>query len=110
MFGLMSESESFGMVFLEAWMRRKPVIGNRRCGAVASLIEDGVDGFLCLDERDCADRIKVLLANPSQATSMGENGYRKVIGGFTWDQIGKKVLALYENVLASRSIRNRQPE
>lgn len=106
-FGLMSESESFGMVFLEAWMRRKPVIGNRRCGAVASLIEDGVDGYLCDDEWDCADRIKALLANPPQARILGENGYRKVIGRFTWDQIGKRVFDLYEDLLASRAVRDR---
>jgi glycosyltransferase involved in cell wall biosynthesis len=105
-FGMMSESESFGMVFLEAWMRRKPVIGNRRCGAVASLIEDGVDGFLCNNELDCAERIRDLLASPSRARAMGENGYRKTIERFTWDQIGRRVLALYEDLLASRAIGN----
>lgn len=100
-FGMMSESESFGMVFLEAWMRRKPVIGNRRCGPVASLIEDGVDGYLCEDELECAERIRTLLADPSQARILGENGYRKVVGRFTWDQIGKQVFGLYSAVLAS---------
>ena len=39
-FAMMSESESFGIVFLEAWMAGKPVIGNRACSAVAELIAD----------------------------------------------------------------------
>lgn len=102
-FGLMSESESFGMVFLEAWMRRKPVIGNKRCGPVASLIKDGVDGYLCQDEYDCAGRIKSLLTNPFIAKTLGENGYQKVVERFTWDQIGKQVFALYGDLLAARS-------
>jgi glycosyltransferase involved in cell wall biosynthesis len=45
-FVLMSESESFGMVIVEAWHARLPVIANPRCGPVASLIEDGVTGIL----------------------------------------------------------------
>ena len=31
-FAMMSESESFGMVFLEAWMAGTPVVGDRRQG------------------------------------------------------------------------------
>ena len=64
-------------------MRRKPVIKNRQCGAVASLIEDEVDGFLCNNELDCAERIRNLLTSPSQARAMGENDYRKTIERFT---------------------------
>jgi glycosyltransferase involved in cell wall biosynthesis len=98
-FGMMSESESFGMVFLEAWMRKKPVIGNRRCGPVATLIEDGMNGYLCETAAQCADRIAGLLRDPSHARAMGENGYRTVLERFTWDQIGKRVLSHYRTLL-----------
>src|SRR5260221_13262274 len=67
-----SESESFRLVILEAWMRRRPVIGNRHCGAVAALIEHGTDGFLCADSRDMAARLDALLADPHLCARLGE--------------------------------------
>lgn len=94
-FLLPSENESFGMVFLEAWARRKPVIGNRSCGPVASLIDDGENGYLCSAPAEIAGRIAQLLANPQLAASLGQAGYHKVATRYTWDAIAKTVRELY---------------
>lgn len=99
-FLMMSESESFGMVFLEAWMAKKPVIGNRACRAVADLIADGQDGFLCGDELECAERLAALLLDGRLARRLGEHGHAKVMGSYTWDAIGGKVAKIYEAVCA----------
>jgi glycosyltransferase involved in cell wall biosynthesis len=97
-FAMMSESESFGIVFLEAWAAKKPVIGNRACTAVADLIEDGKDGFLCRDELECAERIAELILDRGLARKMGEAGYEKVKREYTWEVIATKVANLYETV------------
>jgi glycosyltransferase involved in cell wall biosynthesis len=94
-FLLPSENESFGMVFLEAWARRKPVIGNRACGPVACLIEDGENGYLCSGSEDIAARIAQLAADPGLAQRLGRAGYEKVAQRYTWDVIAEKVHNLY---------------
>ena len=99
-FAMMSESESFGMVFVEAWMAKKPVIGNRACSAVADLIADGQDGFLCGDALECAEKIASLILDPDLARRFGERGHDKAMREYTWDAIGEKVAAIYRRVSA----------
>jgi glycosyltransferase involved in cell wall biosynthesis len=94
-FLLPSENESFGMVFLEAWARRKPVIGNRACGPVACLIEDGENGYLCSTAAEIAERIAQLAANPELGARLGRKGYQKVVTRYTWDAIAARVRDLY---------------
>jgi phosphatidylinositol alpha-1,6-mannosyltransferase len=93
-----SEHESFGMVFLEAWMRRKPVIGNSLCGAVASVIEEGKDGYLCSTAAEMASRIDKLLADPALARRLGEAGREKTEKHHTWDVVGDKVYSIYREL------------
>jgi glycosyltransferase involved in cell wall biosynthesis len=97
-FAMLSESESFGMVFLEAWMAKKPVVGNRGCTAVAELIDEGRDGLLCDGEGECAERIAELLRDRDRARRMGERGFEKVMREFTWDAIARKVAGFYGTV------------
>jgi glycosyltransferase involved in cell wall biosynthesis len=100
-FVLPSRLESFGFVFIEAWARRKPVIGDSGCPAVASLIEDGVDGFLCLDATQIAERIDRLLGDVSLRNSMGEAGRAKVLRKYTWTAVAERVRAIYEDCVKS---------
>jgi glycosyltransferase involved in cell wall biosynthesis len=101
-FVLPSRFESFGLVFLEAWARRKPVIGDRGCPAVASLIEDSVDGFLCTDASSIADRLTQLLADASLRAAMGEAGRAKVLRKYTWAAVARRVLSVYENCIGRK--------
>ncbi len=101
-FLLPSQAESFGMVFLEAWTRRKPVIGNARCGPVAALIEDGKDGVLCRGAGEIAAAAARLIADPELARALGENGYRKVTSRYTWSVLARRVLDLYTDLAANR--------
>ncbi|HEY7529966.1 MAG TPA: glycosyltransferase family 4 protein [Gemmatimonadota bacterium] len=99
---LPSHHESFGIVLLEAWMRGKPVLASRGCGPVASIVEDGADGFLCDGPSDYASAFDRLIADPALARRMGERGRAKVLARYTWDGIAGRVHALYEE-LAGRA-------
>jgi glycosyltransferase involved in cell wall biosynthesis len=73
------------MVFLEAWVQGKPVVG-ARSGAAASFIEEGVDGLL-VDFGDIAalaGSIRGLLEQPEAAAVMGANGHAKAVSSFSW--------------------------
>lgn len=99
---LPSHHESFGIVLLEAWMRGKPVLGSRDCGPVASIVEDGEDGFLCDGPAAYAEAFDRLLADPAAARRMGERGRAKVLARYTWDGIARRVADVYGE-LAGRS-------
>lgn len=83
---LPSSTESFGIVFLEAWARGKPVIG-ANAGAVRDVVQDGVDGFLVEfgDIGALADALRRVLDSPALAAQMGRRGKEKVQRQFTWD-------------------------
>ena len=83
---LPSRTESFGIVFLEAWLCRKPVIG-ARAGAVPDVVQHSVDGLLVEfgDVVGLADALRVLLTDPARAVLLGEHGYQKVQQRYTWD-------------------------
>jgi len=86
-----TEFESFGIIFCEAWMYEKPVIGNRRCPAVASLIRHGEDGVLCLGPEEFMDAVGQFLQNPELGTEMGRTGRQKVLSEYTWNTIAEKI-------------------
>ncbi len=98
-FILPSIAESFGMVFCEAWLRRKPVLGNRDCTAIASLISEGQDGYLASTAGEFADRAEQILRSPEMGVVMGERGRAKVLGEYTWDAIGRKCEAHLQGLL-----------
>ncbi len=82
-----TEFESFGIIFCEAWMYEKPVIGNRRCPAVASLISHGKDGFLCSTVGEFKTAVLTLVGNRDLSENMGRRGKEKVLTDYSWDKI-----------------------
>lgn len=96
-FVLPSQSESFGVVFLEAWACKKPVIGTR-LGAIASLVTEGEDGLLFTggDATELKEKILVLVQNKTMRDTLGSAGYQKVLNNYTWPVIVKKYRESYE--------------
>lgn len=91
--------ESFGIVFLEAWLSKLPVIGCKRGGS-SRIVHNFQDGVL-VDygkPKELAGAILELLENKDDARQMGENGYRKVLENFTWEKIIGKWDNLYEAI------------
>ena len=83
---LPSVEESFGMVFLEAWVCRKPVVG-ARIPSTECVLEEGRDGLIAraMDQADLARCLLELITDPERARAMGEAGYRKTLQLHTWD-------------------------
>jgi glycosyltransferase involved in cell wall biosynthesis len=84
-FVLASQSESFGIVFLEAWSCKKPVVGTRM-GAIASLLSEGTDSLLFnpADVHDLVKQLQVLIDNKELRGSLGNNGYNKAVENYNW--------------------------
>lgn len=77
--------EGFGIVFLEAGVFGKPVIGGNS-GGVPDAIVDGETGFL-VDPRsreELAHRITQILDDPLLAQRLGEAGRKRVQEQFQW--------------------------
>ena len=72
-----SRYESFGLIFLEAMMFRKPVIGCR-AGGMSEIIEDGVNGYLAEpgDEKTLGDALERLIVSEADRTRFGQNSRR----------------------------------
>jgi glycosyltransferase involved in cell wall biosynthesis len=96
LFSMISKSDSYGIVYLEAWTYKKPVLA---CNTPVfeEIVDDGVDGKLVkFDDIDqIAGEIKELLNNPEQRKNMGESGYKKVMENHTWKSKLKLLEDLY---------------
>ena len=97
-FAMPSRTDSFGVVFLEAWIYGVPVIG-ARAGGVPDVIDDGVDGFLVRfgGTEELAATIARLLADRALARRMGRAGRAKVLESMTLEHKYRKLLEIYEH-------------
>lgn len=91
-----SRTDSFGIVYLEAWLYAKPVIGARTWG-VTDVIDDGVDGRLVPfgDVDTLAETLVQLIDHPEIRAAMGAQGARKVLAQHTWARKHRTVYARY---------------
>ncbi|MBK5092850.1 MAG: glycosyltransferase family 4 protein [Actinobacteria bacterium] len=96
---LPSRSDSFGIVFLEAWFYAKPVVG-AKAGGIPGLVRDGVDGLLVPfgEKTELAVSIKNLLQDQEYSRKLGQAGRDRVLSEFTWDSKYGIVRELYEEL------------
>ena len=91
-FALPSRGEGFGLVFLEAMAKGKPVIGGSHGGA-AEVIQDGLTGYLVPhgDPIQLATSLEALLADPAHAKQMGAKGKERVEHEFRFNIFAKSL-------------------
>lgn len=89
--------EGFGIVFLEAGARKKPVIAGNS-GGMPDAVSPGDTGYLVdpMDKGEMAERMVTLLENPDLAREMGEKGWKRAREKFVWKNLG----AVFEKELA----------
>lgn len=94
-----SRRESFGIVYLEAWYHRKPVVG-AKCAPVWDIIDDGVNGMLVNfgDEKALANYILRLLKDERLRERLGERGYQKVRANYSSEIMVEKIEKVYEQM------------
>ncbi len=96
-----SRIDSFGIVFLEAWLYRKPVIGSTAWG-MADVVNQGKDGLLAPfgDVDALAKAIATILHDHDLALRLGVAGEAKVYAQHTWDRKFSSLFALYKAQVA----------
>lgn len=86
----MSDSESFGIVIIEAWMLSKPVIVNENCPAFRELVTDNYNGFFANKTNLEVIIWKLLLLSDVDRSTLGLNGYKKT-SDYLWSTISDKI-------------------
>jgi glycosyltransferase involved in cell wall biosynthesis len=85
-FAMPSRTDSFGIVFLEAWANALPVIG-AAAGGVAEVIDHNHTGLLVPfgDAAQLASAIDALASSAQLTKRLGEAGQELVSRGHSWD-------------------------
>ncbi|MDF2954418.1 MAG: Glycosyltransferase involved in cell wall bisynthesis [Candidatus Alkanophagales archaeon MCA70_species_2] len=92
-----SRNEPFGIVALEAWAARKPIIVTQNG---FEYVKHGINGLRVYDNpQSISWGIKEIFSNFEHARRMGENG-RKAAKFFSWDNVAKMTLGVYSEILA----------
>ena len=85
-------NEDYGLVTVEAFKSKKPVITCTDSGEPCNIVKDGVNGFIVEpDPKKIAEKINYLIENPKESTIMGENGYVSV-QNITWEGVISSLL------------------
>jgi glycosyltransferase involved in cell wall biosynthesis len=91
-FCLPTTVEPFGLVFIEAFSHRLPVIAPP-IGAVPDFLKDGENGFLVPagDIEMLATSLIELIGDPAKCRTFGENGYALFQRKYNWPQVGSRI-------------------
>lgn len=96
-FCMSSKSDTFGLVYLEAWHKRKPVIGCNY-GPTQELIERNKGGIVVEfdNQPEVEKTIRLLLSDPKVRKRLGDNGYSALMKKYT----EFKTFSLYKRLFA----------
>lgn len=97
------DTESLGMVLIEAMSCGTPCVASNVGGIVDSM-EDGVNGYLAQpgDAHGLAEGIIKLLKNEEAQRVMGLAGRRKVEEKFSVTAVSQQIIAIYQSVVNGR--------
>lgn len=98
-FSMVSKTDSFGIVYLEAWAYSKPVLACKN-KVMEEIFEDGKDGYLIEygSTREIAGKITELLDDENKRKEIGSNGRKKVEEKYDWKKVMKKVDEIYNKL------------
>jgi glycosyltransferase involved in cell wall biosynthesis len=101
-FCLPSKVEPFGIVCIEAFMNRIPVVATR-INALADMVEDGKSGRLVSpgNVSELAAALIELLSDPGKCRRFGERGYETVIARYSWKAVGQRMRTEIDAALGS---------
>lgn len=94
-FCMPSIAESFGLTYLEAWHKKKPVIG-ANISVVKELIQNADGGALVefADEKALEETIKKLVENRALNKRLGNNGFKAVMKNYTFSTVYSEYCSL----------------
>jgi glycosyltransferase involved in cell wall biosynthesis len=99
-FCLASKHEPFGMVILEAWASKLPVISSS-VGGIPGFVTHGSDALLLAhnDASRWSEEIVKLLNETNKARKLGINGYQKALREYDWNIVNRHLLKIYGEVV-----------
>ena len=104
-FVLSSILEGQPLSLVEAMSYGCPIIATS-VGGIPEIINDGVNGLLCLphDPACLAEKIKLLVANPRLRAELGREARRSYeLGPFQPDSVSNHFLSIYQNAMKQES-------
>lgn len=107
-FVLCSRWEGMPNVVLEAMAAGLPVVSTDVEG-VSEIIINGETGCIFRRDEDFADRWDTLLKDRQAATRIGAAAQADVRQRFTWDQMARKYIDLYDEILHRQASGGREP-
>lgn len=89
---LPSIQESFGLVLIESWARKKAVITSD-IPSLKEIVKSSNGGltFKTDDINDLQQKIQQLIFNPKLCRQLGQNGYLYVKNNYTWNKVSQKI-------------------
>jgi len=92
--------ESFGLVILEAFSQKKPVIVSD-IKPFSEIVEDGKNGILVPpnDEKKWAQAIISILSKPEDTSKMGESGRQTLKEKYSLEKMNAKIMDIYHQTL-----------
>src|SRR3990167_11351259 len=97
--------EAFGRVIVEAQVSGVPVVATR-VGGVVDIVEDGVDGLLCVpkDSEGMAEAIIRILRDNELSSLLAKNGRLKALSKFNLEKMAKDTLEVYQDASGFKRI------
>jgi glycosyltransferase involved in cell wall biosynthesis len=102
-FAMPSRTDSFGIVYLEAWASGKPVVA-ARAGGVPEVVSHNENGLLVPfgDVPALAESLARLVDDRELARRLGDSGKALVRDGYTWDDRFAVLIGRVERVINAR--------
>jgi len=95
--------EGFGLIILESWHHRRPVIAFK-VPAMNEIIDDNQNGSLAelYDVDGLSTRIINFFSHPDATAEMGKNGHDKLQSAYNLDRMVAEMAAIYNSVFETK--------
>jgi glycosyltransferase involved in cell wall biosynthesis len=97
-----SPNESFGIVLLESWQVRTPVVVNSACAPTREQVEQSGGGLVFGSYAELEVCIDELTERPALREGLGDRGYRYVQRRYDWSSVVARYAAFFEQVARRR--------
>lgn len=102
-----SAFESFAIVLLEAWAKRKPVLVNSICAATSEQVRRSGGGLRFDGFETFEAALNLLTRDASVAAALGDAGRRYALSRYHWPDLIDRYVAFIRRVMAAEASKSR---